>query len=169
MKGSMSIARRRRGALVLMISIAAGAPASAQVMFARGHWAALTFSERCEARARPLRANTEKGAAYAGFAFEPRARRWGQFYAKLRRPVRAGSSVIVTIGNQPFLLAAGGELAVSRDGRQQAAMIDAVRYATMLRVDSRDTSGRRSVERYWLEGAATAIDAAAAACAGKMR
>jgi hypothetical protein len=139
------------------------------VIFARGHWAAMTFAGRCEARARPLRANTKAGTAYAGFAFEPRARRWGQFYAKLRRPVRTGSSVIVTIGNQPYLLAAGGDLAISRDPRQQSAMIDAVRYATILRVDSRDASGRRSVDRYWLDGAATAIDAAAAACAGKMR
>ncbi|QIL01640.1 hypothetical protein G7078_01760 [Sphingomonas sinipercae] len=155
--------------LLAVSALVVAAPAASQVIFARGHWAAMTFSGRCEARARPLRANTAAGNAYAGFAFEPGGRRWGQFYAKLRRPVRPGSSVIVTIGNQPFLIAAGGALGLSRDRQQQRAMIEAARYATMMRIEARDASGRRSVERYWLDGAATAIDAAAAACAGKMR
>jgi hypothetical protein len=34
-------------------------------------------------------------------------------------------------------------------------------------VESRDGAGRRFVDPYALDGAATAIDAAAAACAGK--
>jgi hypothetical protein len=34
-----------------------------------------------------------------------------------------------------------------------------------MRVDSRDASGRRFVDRYLLDGAPTAIDAAAARCA----
>jgi hypothetical protein len=38
-----------------------------------------------------------------------------------------------------------------------------------MRVDSRDQAGGRFVDRYLLEGAPTAIDAAAARCAGKMQ
>jgi hypothetical protein len=36
-----------------------------------------------------------------------------------------------------------------------------------MRVESRDENGARIVDRYSLASAATAIDAAAAACAGK--
>jgi hypothetical protein len=35
-------------------------------------------------------------------------------------------------------------------------------------IESRDAGGRRVVDPYSLDGAATAIDAAAAACAGKI-
>jgi hypothetical protein len=75
--------------------------------------------------------------------------------------------VVATIGDQPFLLANRGDWAWSRDPAQQQAMLNAARYGQGMRVDSRDTRGRRMVDRYDLAGAATAIDAAAAACAGK--
>jgi len=75
---------------------------------------------------------------------------------------------MVTIGDQPFLLLARGQWAWSRDGRQQRAIMDAARNATGMRVESRDSGGRRFVDRYLLQGAPTAIDAAAAHCAGKM-
>jgi hypothetical protein len=63
------------------------------------------------------------------------------------------------------LLASNGQWAWSRDPAQEAAIIAAVRSAGGMRVDSRDASGRRFVDRYLLDGAPTAIDAAAARCA----
>ena len=53
--------------------------------------------------------------------------------------------------------------------RQEQAIIAALRGGNGLTVESRDQAGRRFVDPYSLEGAATAIDAAAAACAGKMQ
>jgi hypothetical protein len=73
--------------------------------------------------------------------------------------------VSLTVGTQPFMLATTGNWAWSRDPRQEAAIIAAVRAATGMRVDSRDATGRRIIDRYLLEGAPTAIDAAAARCA----
>ena len=73
--------------------------------------------------------------------------------------------MILTVGTRPFLLASNGQWAWSRDPAQESAIIAAVRSAGGMRVDSRDASGRRFVDRYLLDGAPTAIDAAAARCA----
>ena len=146
---------------------AAAAPAQPKIAFAGGHWAAIDFGGRCEARSRPLwfRPKTEP---YAGFAFDRSGRPHGQFYVHLARATRSGSSVIATIGDQPFLLASNGQWAWSANGAQQQAILKAARYGQQMRIDSRDAGGRRIVDRYDLSGAATAIDAAAAACAGKI-
>ena len=147
-------------------------PTSAQqVLFARGQWSAIQFDGRCEARAAALASSRQRPPAYAGFTFDPRAKVSGQFYARLGRSARPGSSVVLTLGERPFLLVGRGEWAWSRDARQDAAIAAAIRSTGSMRVEARDSGGRRSVDRYLLEGAATAIDSAAARCsqAGKSR
>ena len=145
--------------------IAAPAPA-AQLLFAGGQWAALDRGGTCEAASRSLRlAQKGRVQARAGFAFDANGTRHGQFFAELSRIPRTGSTVILTVGTQPFLLASNGQWAWSRDPAQESAIIAAVRSAGGMRVDSRDASGRRFVDRYLLDGAPTAIDAAAARCA----
>ena len=74
---------------------------------------------------------------------------------------------MLTVGDRPFLLAARGDWAWSRGPAQEAAIIAAVRDAGGMRIEGRDASGRRFTDRYLLDGASTAIDAAAARCAGK--
>ncbi len=147
----------------------AAASASAAVperLFAGGSWAALGFGARCEAAARPLApSSTREPAARAGFAFEPRTRRIGAFFARLSRVPRSGSTVILTIGSQPFLLVASGPWAWGRESRQHSAILAATRTSASMRIEGRDASGRRFTDRYLLDGAPTAIDAAAAACA----
>lgn len=158
--------------LVLAIAVpgASAAPAArAEVLFARGHWAALRQGSQCEAAARPLPPAAERQPeARAGFTFANRGSRRGEFHARLSRATRAGSSVILTIGKRPFLLAARGERAWSRGPLQDAAMIEAARAAASMRIEARDSAGRRFADRYLLAGAPTAIDAAAAGCAGKI-
>ncbi|MGI8705844.1 MAG: hypothetical protein ACR2JJ_08650 [Sphingomicrobium sp.] len=151
-------------ALILVADAAAAAPP--RILFAGGNWAAIDFGSRCEARSRPLWAR-EKSEPLAGFAFGRGGARQGQFYVHLSRPARPGATVIVTIGTEPFLLVGKGQWAWSRSEQQQRAMLHAARYSGAMRVESRDGRGRRIVERYALAGAPTAIDAAAAACAGK--
>lgn len=154
------------GALLALATGAVSA-ASPHIAFAGGHWAAIEFGSRCEARSRPLwfKLGTEP---YAGFAFDRSGRPHGRFYVHLGRTARSGAAVIATIGDQPFLLSGKGEWAWSANPAQQQAILTAARYGQQMRVDSRDTGGRRIVDRYDLSGAATAIDAAAAACAGKI-
>ena len=152
---------------ILLILGGSSTASAARILFAGGNWAAIDFGAQCEARSKALwaKANTKP---FAGFAFRRGGTGQRLFYVHLGRPARAGSSVIASIGSAPFLLGGNGEWAWSRTVGQQAAILDAARYGTALRVEYRDSSGRRTVDHYALGGAATAIDAAAAGCAGKI-
>jgi hypothetical protein len=147
------------------------APAAPQTrLFAGGYWAALDRGTVCDAATRgEIVAPRGKVQAIAGFTFSSDRRRWGEFYTRMSRPVRPGSSVILQVGNQPFLLVAKGHWAWSRGAAQHQAIIAAVRANARMKVEARDPSGRRIRDYYLLTGAPTAIDAAAARCAGKMR
>ena len=150
----------------LLLVAGSGSAIAAKILFAGGNWAAIDFGTRCEARTKALwaRPNT---LPFAGFAFDRSGSRRGVFYAHLSRPARAGASVIANIGSAPFLLASNGQWAWVRSAQQQTAMLEAARYGSSLRVEFREGNGRRTVDHYALGGAATAIDAAAASCAGK--
>jgi len=160
---------------IRIMSVAAAlmlpSPSAAQVISAHREWAAIQFDGRCEARSRAVRVERGRPAAFAGFAFGGRGRLQGQFYARLSRGARPGSTAILTVGGRPFLLAVRGEWAWGRDASQDQAILAAARYAGSMRIESRDPGGRRFIDRYTLGGAATAIDAAAASCAqaGKSR
>ena len=164
---------RVRDFLILFAALGAlGAPLQARgaVIQADGAWAAVDHGPMCEALSRSLRiAAKGRTQAVAGFAFDASRRRWGEFHARLSRPLRAGSSVMLVVGTQPFLLVARGGDAWSRGPRQEQAIIAAARQAGGMRIEARDAGGRRFVDRYALAGAPTAIDAAAARCAGKIR
>jgi hypothetical protein len=151
---------------MLLLVAGTGTAVAAKIVFAGGNWAAIDFGNRCEARTKALwaRPNTQP---FAGFAFDRTGTRRGIFYAHLSRPARTGASVIASIGSAPFLLANKGQWAWVRSPQQQSAILEAARYGASLRVEFRDSSGRRTVDHYALGGGATAIDAAAAACAGK--
>jgi hypothetical protein len=154
----------RPAALLLLIL---SAPAPARIVQAVGQWAALADKGQCRAMARSLRdAAAGQPQAYAAFLFDPPRRQSGTLSVRLSRPARPGASVILTVGDRPFLLKGAGWFAWSRGPAQEAAIIAAARAAGGMRVDARDAAGRRSIDRYLLDGAATAIDAAAAACSG---
>ncbi len=141
------------------------AHARGAVIHSGGAWAAIDRGDVCEALSRSLRmAARGKVQATAGFAFAPDRRRWGEFHARLSREVRAGSSVILTVGDQAFLLVSRGGWAWSRGALQEQAIVSAARAASGMRIDGRDRAGRRFRDIYALDGAPTAIDAAAARC-----
>ena len=157
-----------RSALLAMVVLAAAPASGAGLIWAGGQWAAIDRGVSCEAGARSIRlAQKGKVQAHSGFAFD-RGRN-GQFFTRLSRVPRAGSTVVLTVGAQPFLLTARGDWAWSTNRAQEAAIIAAARAGGGMRVESRDQAGRRFADRYLLDGAATAIDAAAAHCAGKMQ
>ena len=150
--------------ICLALSTAASAQSS-RLIIARGAWASFDRGRACEAMAKPLLpARGSDIQPYVALAFDRGGPRQGQLFARLRRPARAGSSVILTVGDQPFLLVARGASAWSRDPRQEAAIISAMRSAGGMRVEARDVAGRRMTDRFLLDGAPSAIDAAAAAC-----
>lgn len=144
------------------------------VLFAGGAWTAIDRVSVCEALSRSQRiAAKDKVQPVAGLSFAPDRRRWGEFHARLSRMPRADASVTLEVGRQPFLLAVRGDWAWSRGPSQAQAIIAALRTATTMNITSRDAAGDRFSDPYLVDGAPTAIDAAAARCAlrsaGKIR
>jgi hypothetical protein len=163
-----------RVVLASLVLLSSAASARGSVVYAGGGWAAIDRGAMCEALTRSQKvAAKDKVQATAGFAFTPDRLRWGQFHARLSRVSRPGSSVILHIGETPFLLVARGDWAWSRGPGQEQAIIDAARGGGAMKVEARDLAGVRFIDPYVLDGAATAIDAAAARCAlraaGKIR
>ena len=151
-------------AAIVLPSPAAGA----EVIYAGTAWAAIDRGATCEALSRSVRiAAKGKVQAAVGFSFSGDRRRWGEFHARLRRMPRPGASVMLKLGGQPFLLVSRGGWAWSRGPQQEPEIIAAARGGGWMQVETRDQSGGRFSDYYKLDGAATAIDAAAARCAGK--
>lgn len=149
----------------LLLATAAAPPA--RVVAADGAWAALSRGTSCEAASAALLPATRlraQGRASVAFDAAPGGRR-GQVAVLLSQVARPGSSAMLTIGQEPFLLVARGDLAWSRGPGQDAAIIQAMRGGGGMRVEARSPGGGRIVDRYALAGAATAIDAAAACAA----
>lgn len=155
----------RRLAFLLLLASAA-ASARGAVIYAGGGWAAIDRGAVCEALSRSEKIVPKgKVQPVAGFSFTPDHRRWGEFHAQLSRLSRPGSSVILHVGDQPFLLIVRGDWAWSRGPAQEQAIIAAARGGGEMRVEARDPAGVRFIDPYMLQGAPTAIDAAAARCA----
>ena len=152
-------------AVVFALAAMLAASAPPRPLAARGTWAAFDRGIQCEALSRALLPEVlDKPAALLAVTFDRSGRRSGELSVRFRRPLRSASSVILTIGDQPFDLAARGQAAWSRGPAQEAAILSAIRASGGARVSARDSSGRRMTERFLLDGAPTAIDAAAAAC-----
>ncbi len=155
----------RLAALFSFVLATTAIAAPARLIIARGAWASFDRGQACEAVAKPVAPTRgQDKQSYVAIAFDRAGPRHGQLFAQLRRPARSGSSVILTIGDQPFLLGARGASAWSKDARQEMAIIGAMRIAGGMRLEARDQAGRRMADRYVLDGAPTVIDAAAAAC-----
>ena len=72
---------------------------------------------------------------------------------------------MLTLGTSRSCSWRAGDWAWSRGPSQEQAIIAAARNGGTMRVEARDGAGRRFIDYYMLDGAPTAIDAAAARCA----
>ena len=152
--------------IAILALLASPAEARGTVIYAGGAWAAIDRGASCEALTRSQRiASKDEVQAVAGFTFTADHARWGEFHARLSRMPRGDASVMLQIGNQPFLLVTRGGWAWSRGPLQAQAIIAALRDATTMSIGSRDAGGARFSDPYLLDGAPTAIDSAAARCA----
>lgn len=149
--------------LAVAFSLAGAAP---RTVFARDGWAALDRGTACEAAARAEQAaNSPAEQARVAVLFDRGGPRRGQLAVQLSRPTAPGSAVMLTVGEQPFLLTVQGRFAWSRGPAQEAALIAAMRSAQGMRIEGRSPSLGRFSDRYLLAGAPGAIDAAAACAA----
>lgn len=130
---------------------------------AEGRWAAFEFDSHCEARVRAWRTRSDP-TEQPRLTFSFREDGGIELHANLRRVSRDGSSAMLHIDGQPFLMDVDARNAWSTGG--EASMISALRVASRLNIVATDRAGRRFVDYYPLDGIQTAIDGAAA-CAAK--
>ena len=136
------------------------------IVAADGQWAALKQSRTCEAAAQSVGiVYKDRPPARASLSFDAGGPRNGQLAIRLSRRPRAAATVMLYIGDQPFLLTSQGDMAWSRGPGQEQAIIAAMRSNAGMRVEASSPGGGRIVDRYGLDGAPLAIDAAAACAA----
>jgi hypothetical protein len=151
---------------LLSILSASSALAAPAIVAADGQWAALSQGRTCEAASRSIGAvYKDRPQARASLSFDAGGPRHGQFAARLSRVPRPGASVMLHVGNSPFLLMTQGDMAWSRGPAQEQAIIAAMRASGGMRIEARSPGGGRIIDRYSLDGAPLAIDAAAACAA----
>ncbi|TCD05426.1 hypothetical protein EYB45_08120 [Erythrobacteraceae bacterium CFH 75059] len=91
----------------------------------------------------------------------------GQVFWQLARTARPGSYATAQIGTRRFALALRGADAWLLRPDEEPAFRAALRGARSMTVSYRDTNGRFYTERYALDGAPSAMDAAQLGCMGK--
>jgi hypothetical protein len=121
---------------------------------------------RCYAIAEPAEPRQDgRWRAFAAIGYWPKDSVRGQVHFRLSREKATSARVTATIGGQRFTLLGGGADAWSADKRADAAIVAAIRSGSSLSVETRSRAGTAFTDVYKLRGAATAIDAAALACA----
>lgn len=122
-------------------------------------WAAFRDGDgaRCYAIAKPRGRNSQ--AAFASIATWPQKNIRNQVHIRLSRAAPESGIVRLRVGTTSFELTARGRDAWAKDQRTNAAILAALRSATVMRV-----STSRFSDRYDLSGVATAMDAAVVGC-----
>ncbi|HEX8124804.1 MAG TPA: hypothetical protein VF548_04410 [Allosphingosinicella sp.] len=148
------------------IVLATPALAQPQPLGIFGTWGAFRAPERCYAIAEPVTApRPGEGRGFASVGYWPARSAGGQAYFRLSRAKREGSAVLLRIDDRTFQLRGGGTDAWAVDPAADAELVSAMRTGIEMSVETRAASGALVRDSYRLRGAATAIDAAAIACA----
>ena len=146
---------RRLAFPAICLVLASPALAQRQPLGAFGNWAAFRDAGRCYAITQP----------FASVGVWPGRGRGGQLHIRLSREKRESSAVLLRIDGRTFQLTGRGRDAWAPDGRADAEIQLAMRTGIDLVVETRATDGRTVRDVYRLRGAASAMDAAAIACA----
>lgn len=160
-------------AALLLLALIASPLAAKDSLGVFGQWGAFRDPQvpRCYAIAAAIpevRANARAAREHAAFASVgtwPRRGVRGQLHFRLSRNLADRPRLSLVIGGQRFELSGGGGDAWARDRTMDAAIVAAMRSAGSMSVSATDRAGRRFTDRYDLDGAATALDAATIGCA----
>ncbi|HEY1125889.1 MAG TPA: hypothetical protein VGE65_09665 [Sphingobium sp.] len=157
-------------ALLFATFATVAAPALARdVLGVFGRWGAFRDAgeARCFAISEPLgRPDAKRGwSPFASVGFWPRGGVRGQVNIRLSQYLQKGAAATLNVGDKHFALVGGGADVWSRDRRDDAAIVAALRAGGTMSVHGRAQNGAAFSDRYELRGAATAIDAAALGCA----
>ena len=157
---------RERYLPLVVLALAAPAAAQRQSLGIFGTWGAFRGEGRCYAITEPFEAPAPEGwRPFASVGHWAGRRGGGQLHIRLSRVKRGGSAVLIRIDGRSFQLVGGGRDAWAADARADQEIQAAMRTGIDLVVETRSTRGLTVRDRYRLRGAATAMDAAAIACA----
>ena len=156
---------RPRNFLLVSLALAFPAHAQKQSLGIFGQWGAFRDSARCYAISETATQRREGNRAFASVATWPSRNIRGQVHFRFARPKRPGSAVLLRIDDRTFQLIGGGADGWAPDAAADAAIVTAMRTGVAMSVETRSEGGGLMRDDYPLRGAATAIDAAAIACA----
>lgn len=159
---------RRIPFFIVLLALATPVAAQKQSLGIFFQWGAFREEapKRCFAIAEPHRSPKPEGwRPFASIGFWPGTKARGQVHFRLSRNKRPGSAVLLRIDDRTFQLFAGGASAWARDAQADAEIVAAMRSGIDMIVETRSDRGALVRDHYQLRGAATAIDAAAVACA----
>jgi hypothetical protein len=151
---------------LLMLAAAPALARDALGMF--GNWGVFRdpATPRCYAIAMAAPSTKQRDfQPYADVAWWPKAQVRGQVHFRLSRKLQPGAPIVLSIGDQKISLTGGSADAWAIDKRGDAAIMAAMRSAREMTVSARGANGQGFSNTWNLEGAATAMDAAAVACA----
>lgn len=158
----------RRATLPLALALLATPAAARDSLGMFGDWGAFRDPRvpRCYAIAMAAPSTLQRDyQPFASIGTWPRLNVRGQVHFRLSRKLQGGAPITLTIGRSRFALVGGGGDAWAADQRMDAAIIAAMRSATQMTVSARGADGRGFSNTWSLDGAATAMDAAAVGCA----
>jgi hypothetical protein len=158
---------RRIAPLILLLM---ATPAAAQLRSLGVFWDWGTFArsdpKNCYAITQPQPSQRSRDRQpFVSIAYWPGRGVRGQVHFKLSRNKRPGSAVLLRIDDRTFQLVAGEGDAWAPDAQGDALIVAAMRSGVEMVVQTRGANGALVRDSYRLRGAATAIDAAAVACA----
>jgi len=156
---------RPRNFVLSLLAFALPAEAQPQAVGIYGQWGAFRDSTHCYAISEPSQHRREGAQAYASIGYWPGRNIRGQVHFHFTRPKRSGSAVLLRIDARTFQLIGGGADGWALDAAADAAIVTAMRTGVAMSVETRSQGGGLMRDDYALRGAATAIDAAAIACA----
>lgn len=159
--------------LVALAALVQPAPAAArETIGAWRGWATFREPGRCYAIAMPV----EAGGASRWHPFASVAR-WADrgaarglrasLHVRLSRERDRSAPVTLTVGERRFALVGNGIDAFAADAASDRAIVAALRGGRSMSIETVGVGGRPFADSYALSGAATAIDAAVLACAGR--
>jgi hypothetical protein len=156
--------------ILALLAFAAPAQAEKQALGIFSLWGSFRDGARCWAVSEPDGAARRSGGrSFASITWSAAGGPRGQLAFHLAAAKRAGSAVLLRIDERVFQLAGSGMDAWAENGRADAEIVAAMRTGVQMTIETRAENGAPLRDGYALRGAATAIDAAAIACARRPR
>lgn len=161
-----------RAILIVLALLSPAGLAARDALGVYADWAAFRDPgvPRCYAIAMPVPSRARREyQPFASVGTWPKRGVHGQVHFRLARKLAASPAITLSVGGERFGLTGGGGDAWAPDRATDAAIVAAMRSARSMTVSARDARGIRFSDRYTLEGAATALDAASLGCARNRR